>query len=141
MRLKRFHRGRSIVLLATALCGLRGPSAFALRNNPNVVEAGDRGSIVFPIENDPESEGPLKQVKVEITDAPPWLNLLPISLLGPQDIFPGRKFSFHIDFEVGANFTPANAKVNMSVKIVQASTDVIPSQWNCVVLRLKTGQV
>lgn len=47
------------LMAATMLTWLCSP-AFALRNDPSATEPGDRGSIVFPLDNDPESDGPLE---------------------------------------------------------------------------------
>ncbi len=71
---------------------------------------GDTGTLTFPIAR-AEGAEPLVNVRLSLAGAPPWLELLPDSPLGPATVHPGQEVIFRVDYRIGpaAAADPAGA--------------------------------
>lgn len=61
---------------------------------------GDTGTLTFPIAR-AEGASPLSNVRLEVSGAPPWLQVLPGSPTGPVTIGPNDEFTFRVDYQIG----------------------------------------
>lgn len=116
--------------LVCALCILPA-GAQALHNDPSRVEAGDKVSISLPLMNDSASSGPFERARAEIVNIPAWALLTDSSQLGPVDLYPGEKYTFKVNFEIGASLPPLPMANDASIiiRLTQDAPDVLPSTW------------
>lgn len=66
----------------------------------------------------------IRGMRLTLPNVPSWLTVLPTSLLGPQELFPGESYSFRLDFEVEGD--SVGVQQELELWVTQENTNVLP---------------
>lgn len=91
---------------------------------------GATGALQIPVWGTESPGATLRSVRVEVSAAPSWLEILPGSPLGPVDIRPDERFVFRIDYRLGAGLPPTPSPAELRFVIRSDSAGVSPdASW------------
>jgi len=78
------------------------------------------GSISFPVDNTYDRAGgtnPLRSVRLELSNLPPWLRNTAYSILGPLDVPPGETMTLRFSYDVLRNPSSSEAAAEIHAEI------------------------
>ena len=114
------RRGAWAVL---ALCCLCPP----LRAEP-LPHIGMRGSLTIPFSRKGFSPDTLEGLRVSVSSAPAWFQVLPLSELGPVDLRPRQEHTFRLEFSIGPGFSTATVRLELDY-VLSDATSAAKHQW------------